>query len=123
MKNLKFRAYNNATDKMTDWEFIRKVKNLNKLMTLNHVDVMQFTGLKDCDGKEIYEGDLLVDIDVELEEGLKLEDTTEQVYWCEIFGSWNLDNTYSQNMKSGTNLAQDLRDFKFRVIGNKYQNK
>lgn len=122
-RELKFRAYNKATSKMMTWEFISKVCNLQKLMTLKHVEVMQFTGLYDCNYNEIFEGDTLIDLDVELEEGVKLEDTQQQVYWCNKDGAWKLDNTYSQNKKDGWLLAKDLKDFRFKVFGNIYENK
>lgn len=118
---LKFRSYNKETGLMKEWDFISKVKNLHKLMTLNHVEVMQFTGFKDCNGVEIYEGDTLIDVDVTLEEGVKLEDTKQQVYWCSKLGCWKLDNTFTQNKSSGHLLANDLKDFRFKVIGNIYE--
>ena len=58
---LKFRAFSNETKKMMDWDFIKSVNNLTKLISLNHVDVSEFIGLHDKNGKEIYEGDILCD--------------------------------------------------------------
>lgn len=58
-REIKFRAWNKVTGKMMDWDFIKRMGNLNKLLTLTHVDVMQFTGLVDCLGREIYDRDIL----------------------------------------------------------------
>ena len=83
---------------------------------------LQFTGFKDCNGVEVFEGDTLIDIDVTLEENVKLEDTKQQVFWCGKDGCWKLDNTFSQNKKEGFHLGKDLKDFRFKVSGNVYEN-
>ena len=83
---------------------------------------LQFTGFKDCNGVEVFEGDTLIDVDVTLEENVKLEDTKQQVYWCGKDGCWKLDNTFSQNKKEGFYLGKDLKDFRFKVSGNVYEN-
>ena len=83
---------------------------------------LQFTGFKDCNGVEVFEGDTLIDIDVTLEENVKLEDTKQQVFWCGKDGCWKLDNTFSQNKKEGFYLGKDLKDFRFKVSGNVYEN-
>jgi hypothetical protein len=61
-REIKFRVWNKATEKMKDWDFICKYSNLSKLLSLKHNVVMQFTGLKDkntpCKNC-VYEGDVL----------------------------------------------------------------
>jgi len=83
---------------------------------------LEFTGFKDCNGVEVFEGDTLIDVDVKLEENVKLEDTKQQVFWCGKDGCWKLDNTFSQNKKEGFYLGKDLKDFRFKVSGNVYEN-
>lgn len=100
---------------MMPWDFIRRVKNLHKLMTLNHVELMQFTGFKDCEGNEIFDGDILLDTQHDFETG-------QQVYWDKKLGCWKLDNTFFQTKQSGYLLANDLQSFKFKIIGNIYEN-
>ena len=58
-REIKFRAYSNESGKMMNWDFIKSVNNLTKLLTLDHVYVMQFSGLLDNNSKEIYEGDIV----------------------------------------------------------------
>lgn len=57
MREIKFRLWNGQ--KMTPNEVLNIfTKNLNKLNGENYC-VMQYTGLKDKNGKEIYEGDYI----------------------------------------------------------------
>lgn len=56
-REIKFRVWDHHKDKMYDWEYI----STNWVMSTLSSDrdtVMQFTGLKDKAGREIYEGDL-----------------------------------------------------------------
>jgi len=83
--------------------------------------ISEKTPFPDTEGKPIYEGDQLIDLDVELEEGVKLEETKQQVYWCDRKGAWMLDHSFKQDKGSGEFLYKELRDFRFKVVGNIYQ--
>ena len=113
MREIKFRAWSQESKKMMDWNFIMSVNNLTKLLTLNHVDVMQFTGFTDSKGFEIYEGDIIAYYDNERE-------LIFQVYWCENTGAWMLDTSYKKD-KSSYDLLSDELIFDYEVIGNIYE--
>lgn len=103
-----------------DWQSEMGNKGDSSLMALNDLEIMQFTGLKDKNGKEIYEGDIVMFLDRDWadyekdtkrlpvayeNDGFILKDTTENKYG-EFY-------TYP--------LHKDFGRDRFEVIGNIYE--
>ena len=123
MREIKFRAWSKLLNKMLSHEDLNKtLKDLTKIeyiagifLPLNSdVEVMQYTGLKDSNGNEIYEGDIV-----------KIED-----YFCgDLIGNIVYDETtagYVFNKGNERNYFQmtlDLEDYVYYVIGNIHENK
>jgi len=58
MRDIKFRAYSHKSKQMFDWGSLLQ-DDLAAILTSGEDEVMEYTGLKDKNGKEIYEGDIL----------------------------------------------------------------
>lgn len=133
MREIKFRAWDSCNERMVEprnilkinmsrlnqepylivylrkWmNPVREIKEVDKCYT-NEFELMQYTGLKDKNGKEIYQGDIV-----------KTLYKVGQVKWCNKQGRYNvyLKNQYGVNEMSFTeNMANACE-----LLGNIYEN-
>lgn len=110
MREIKFRAWDKRNKKMLSWWDINDGYNFQSMiyeyaMNKDFYDVMQYTGLKDRNGTEIYEGDILKYTN------FKREEETLHVWWENEIAGFNFGNR---------NLS--LIKYHIEVIGNIYEN-
>ena len=117
MRDIKFRAWNVITKKMID---LKKVTPLALNMDTDGLFIpfsdglpfMQFTGLKDKNGKDIYEGDVIA--------------TQQRDVLFEVIFGFNSDgNTYGWNYRSISkpkHIYSADNPKRLEIIGNIYEN-
>lgn len=124
----KFRAWDKENkefiyftlDELTERRLI-EINNLSSvLLKFLNANKQQFTGLKDKNGKDVYEGDIVIDInDPERKVVIKFEDGAFYPFWDkEVI----IDNRqrYENGREVNSYYFEDLEDVK--IIGNIYEN-
>lgn len=120
MREIKFRAWDNVQEVMLP---VENIDFRNDLITFNEDDnsltdtfemitLMQYTGMKDKNGKEIYEGDIVGSLHMRAE--VIFEDGSFRFKWLDKITK--RVRKYNEPMFKNTNIV-------FEVMGNIYENK
>jgi uncharacterized phage protein (TIGR01671 family) len=119
MREIKFRVWDKKNKRFISPTFM-KITGIGRvwitengdysLNVINDIELLQFTGLYDKNGKEIYEGDIIL---------YQVNDN----YKCKAIVSWNIDGFILmwQDKTSPNNLS-DFWCENTEVIGNVYEN-
>lgn len=128
MRQIKFRAWNKDANSFyesigTSTNFFFGINSKERLVFEKYLGkgqwqeepLQQYTGLKDKNGKEIYEGDLVKIFDWGLE--------AHKVEWAEELGMWSIAVfLIDQKMMESVNDKTDWEGKIFEVVGNIYEN-
>lgn len=115
-KEIKFRAWDKEQNNMWHWE--KLIDKQCTYLNSKYFVAMQFTGLKDKNGKEIYEGDILKNI--------AHKNQLVEVYWKGIVikeNGWiNFDGWDFRKITDDNEFKFAMYDNMIEVVGNIYEN-
>ena len=100
MRKIKFRVWIKRAQQMATWEEIQQRKNIHRLLDNGEYQLMQYTGLSDKNGVDIYERDVVT---------LDNRETFKEIKWW--VGGYYFDD--GSPVSDYTNIE---------VIGNIYEN-
>lgn len=120
MREIKFRAWDGRNKRMI-FDFEKEpsggyLDDCGYLIKYNTWELMQFTGLRDKNGKECYEGDVTKR---EYEPG---KFVTEQIIFKSDAGRFSFYHEYPDGSKGWTSLYSGHKVFPWEIIGNVHEN-
>lgn len=111
MREIKFRAYGPNLKHMWEWDEIKHV-SLMDLILVGEKIVMQYTGLKDKNGVDIYEGDLITNGSGRI----------AQVKWLNVAGMWDCEPVKIARNDNSDGFKNNCWPISVEVIGNIHEN-
>jgi uncharacterized phage protein (TIGR01671 family) len=128
LRTIKFNFYNTRTQKYTRWGDANSSLPLLAFETHEHIKFLQYTGLKDKNGTEIYDGDIISFPDMgeegyEYKEGFDFTNVATVLFEDGRCGLENFQCDNSGVFEEMNDHDELISTFKSsEIIGNIYQN-
>ena len=119
MREIKFRAWDKTLNKIHSWSIIENHFTFEELLDDNFFEAMQYTGLKDKNGTEIYDGDYI-------RYSMRTINGSIYTHVCRVFqhesGTWRIEGYHEDNHSYETKGTVYASHLICEVIGNIYEN-
>ena len=118
-RTIKFRAWDKTLNKIHSWSTIENHFTLEELLDTNFFEAMQYTGLKDKNGTEIYDGDYI-------RHSRRTIKGSVFTHVCRVFqhesGTWRIEGYHEDNPSYETKGTVYEVHKVCEVSGNIYEN-